>query len=126
MKKKFSNSWVSSSQPRKQRKYRANAPMHKRRRLMGAHLSKELREKYKKRSVPLRKGDKVKVLRGEFTDKIGKVEEVMLNRYKVYIEGVEVSKGEGQASKRPIDPSNVVIIDLDTSDKLRMEAINRK
>jgi len=126
MKNKFSNKWLSSKQPRKQRKYRFNAPLHKRRKMMGAHLSKELREKHKKRSLVVRKGDKVKILRGQFKDKIGKVEKVIMKKYKLNIEGAEIKRGEGKSSKYPIDSSNVVIIDLHTSDKKRMEAIKRK
>ena len=50
MKKKYSNSWKGSKQPRKQRKYRANAPLHTRHKMASANLSKELRKKYSKRN----------------------------------------------------------------------------
>ncbi|MCD6275005.1 MAG: 50S ribosomal protein L24, partial [Candidatus Aenigmarchaeota archaeon] len=52
MKQLFSKSWVKSKQPRKQRKYRHNAPKHIRQKFMHANLSKELREKYNRRSLP--------------------------------------------------------------------------
>ena len=126
MRVKWSGLWISSKQPRKQRKYRANAPLHKRRKMMGVHLSKELKEKHKKRTIPVRKGDKIKVLRGQFKGKIGKIETVMLSKYKVYVEGVEVKKVDGRASKYPIAPSNLIIIELNKSDKKRVEAIARK
>ncbi len=126
MKKNWSLSWLASKQPRKQRKYRYNAPLHKRQKMLSAHLSKDLQEKHKKRSIPVRKGDKVRILRGQFKDKIGKVERVALTRYKLYIEGAEIKRGEGKAQKYPIDPSNVIIIDLERSDKKRVEAISRK
>ena len=74
MKTKFSGSWVKSKQPRKQRKYRYNAPLHIRQKFVGAHLSRELRKKYGKRSASLRKGDNVKIMRGQFRNKSGKVE----------------------------------------------------
>ena len=51
MKRKFSKSWKSSKQPRKQRKYSANAPLHLKRKLLSVNLSKELRKKYGKRST---------------------------------------------------------------------------
>ena len=54
MKKKFSASWKTSTQPRKQRKYRHNAPMHLRQKLVSVHLSKDLRKNYGKRSIPVR------------------------------------------------------------------------
>ena len=42
MKKIFSKHWKSSKQPRKQRKYRAKAPLHIKRKLLNVNLSKEL------------------------------------------------------------------------------------
>ncbi|MCX6748284.1 MAG: 60S ribosomal protein L26, partial [Candidatus Pacearchaeota archaeon] len=51
MKSKFSVNWLGSSQARKQRKYRANAPLHLRHKLMNANLSKDLRKKLGKRSI---------------------------------------------------------------------------
>ena len=65
MKAKFSKKWKSSKQPRKQRKYRAEAPLHVKHKLVSANLSKELRKKYGRRSFPLRKGDTVLVKREE-------------------------------------------------------------
>src|SRR3989338_176397 len=46
MKNKFSTKWKESKQPRKQRKYRANAPLHLRKKFVNVNLSKELRKKY--------------------------------------------------------------------------------
>ena len=50
MKNKWYKNWKSSKQPRKQRKYRRNAPLHIRNKMMRAPLSKELRDKYKIRN----------------------------------------------------------------------------
>ena len=61
MKTKYSPMWKSSSQTRKQRKYRFNAPLHARHKMLAAHLSKELRKEMGFRSIPLRKGDEVAV-----------------------------------------------------------------
>ncbi len=126
MKKKFSKSWKSSKQPRKQRKYRANAPLHIRHKLMAAHLSKELRKKHMKRSFPVRKGDKIRVLRGQFKGTIGEIEEINLRKYKVYIKGVEIDKGEGRKIRYPIPPSNLIILTLNLDDKKRKEALERE
>lgn len=54
------NSLVTSSR-RKNRKRHFTAPSHIRRRLMSAPLSKELRQKYNVRSMPIRKDDEVQV-----------------------------------------------------------------
>lgn len=56
------NRLVSSSR-RKNRKRHFTAPSHIRRRLMSAPLSKELRQKYNVRSMPIRKDDEVQVSR---------------------------------------------------------------
>ncbi|HOV52389.1 MAG TPA: 50S ribosomal protein L24, partial [Methanothrix sp.] len=50
---------MKSIQPRKQRKERYTAPLHRRQKYMHAPLSKALREELKKRSAELRKGDTV-------------------------------------------------------------------
>ena len=57
------NKLVSSSR-RKNRKRHFNAPSHIRRKLMSSPLSKELRQKYNVRSIPIRKDDEVQVNRG--------------------------------------------------------------
>jgi len=127
MKKEWSKQWVSSKQPRKQRKYRAKAPLHIRRKMISAHLSKELAKEHKKRSFPIRKGDKVKVLRGAFKGTIGEIEKVDRKKLKLHIKGVEKKKREGTAqTKIPIDPSNVIILSLNLSDKRRQTALARK
>ena len=125
MKTKFSSSWVKSKKPRKQRKYRYNAPLHIKQRFVGAHLSKELRKKYNKRSINLRKGDSVKVMRGEFKNKIGKIEEINLKRTLVYVSGIEVTKRDGTKSRRSINPSNLMITELNMDDKMRNKILER-
>jgi len=115
-----------SKKARKQRKFLFTAPLHIRRKMMAAHLSKELREKYKRRSLPLRKGDEVEVMRGEFKGKRGKVSRIDLKKYKVYIEGITRRKTTGTEVQVPIHPSNLRIISLNLDDKKRVEALERK
>jgi len=115
-----------SKKARKQRKFLFTAPIHIRRKMMAAHLSKELREKYKRRSLPLRKGDEVEVMRGEFKGKRGKVSRIDLKKYKVYIEGITRRKTTGTEVQVPIHPSNLRIISLNLDDKKRVEALERK
>jgi large subunit ribosomal protein L24 len=121
MKQKFSQSWKSSTQPRKQRKFRHNAPPHIRQKFVHAHLSKELRKKHNRRSARLRTGDKVKVMRGQYKGKTGKIERIDTGREKVYITGIEVVKKEGSKSLYPLRPSNLLIEELNLEDKKRRE-----
>jgi large subunit ribosomal protein L24 len=126
MKQTFSPKWISSKQPRKQRKYRYNAPMHIRQKLVAAHLDKALRREYKRRSLPLRTGDEVVVVTGEHRKKRGKVTEVDLKKLKILVDGVVRKKVSGQEIQVPLDPSNVVITKLDMTDKKRLKVMRRK
>ena len=126
MKKRFSEHWKGSKQPRKQRKYRYNAPLHIKQNFMRAHISKELIKKYSKRNIGLRKGDKVKILRGDFKKKEGKIERVDLKKTKAYISGIERIKKDGTKTLVPIDASNLMITELNLDDKMRQKALERK
>ncbi len=62
MEKEFSKEWNKSKKPSKQRKYIANAPLHIKSSFLSSHLSKELRVKYGKRSLRVKKDDKVTIM----------------------------------------------------------------
>ncbi|WP_297979408.1 50S ribosomal protein L24 [uncultured Methanobrevibacter sp.] len=109
-----------SIQPRKQRKALYTAPLHIRRKIMSANLSKDLRADIGKRSLPIKVGDKVQVVRGDFKGHEGKVEAVDAKRYKVTVEGVTLSKPDGNAVLLPIHPSNLMIIEADLDDERRL------
>src|SRR3989339_205308 len=102
MKKEFSKSWKSSKQPRKQRKYRANAPLHIRRKFVGINLSKDLRKKHSIRNIVVRVGDLVKIMRGKFKLKQGKIM-------------------DGSKSNVKMQPSNLQIIELNLQDSKRLK-----
>jgi|TARA_B100001964_G_C14250004_1_gene609430 large subunit ribosomal protein L24 len=126
MKTRFSSSWARSKQPRKQRKYRHNAPLHIKQKFVSAHLSKELRKKYDKRSMNLRKGDGIKVMRGQFRNKTGKIEEVSVKKTLVYVNGIEIAKRDGTKARYPISPSNLMITEINIDDKMRNKIVKRK
>ncbi|MBI4453156.1 50S ribosomal protein L24 [Candidatus Woesearchaeota archaeon] len=125
MKKEFSTSWIGSKQPRKQRKYRYNAPLHIKSQFLNVHLSKELRAKYKRRCLRIRKGDKVIILRGDHRKHAGRVELVNVKKSYVFVEKVEQTRKDGSTSLRQLEPSNLMIIELDTSDKKRMKKLTK-
>ncbi len=126
MKKTFSKNWKKSKQPRKQRKYLAKAPLHIKRKFLSANLSKELRKKYQRRNFPLRKGDTVRIMRGSFKGKSGKIEKVDLKKMKVSIEGIQRTKKDGTKVEVFFNPSNLQIKELNLDDKKRIESIERK
>jgi large subunit ribosomal protein L24 len=125
MKQKFSTKWIGSKQPRKQRKYRANAPLHIKRKFVSANLSKTLKQKYSRKSFPLKKDDKVRVMKGEFRKKTGKISLVDLKKTRVSIEGIQRTKKDGTKINVWFNPSNLQIQELDLEDKKRRMAIER-
>lgn len=114
-----------SAKPRKQRKRLYNAPLHRLSKLMSAHLSYELRDKYHRRSFPIRVGDRVKILRGEFKGVEGKVTEVNREEQAIYVENVTAKKADGTSVNRPIHVSNVMITELNLDDPYRKKALMR-
>lgn len=119
MKKKFSTAWKASSQKRKKVKYTANAPLHIKQKLVGANLSKELRKKYGKRNIPLKKDDVVKIMRGKFKGKKGKIVKISLKQSKIEVEGIQTKKMDGSKINVPLRPSNLQIVELNTNDSRR-------
>lgn len=104
---------------RKQRKYKYNAPLHIKQKMVHVHLSPELRVKYGLRNIQIRKNDTVRVLRGKFKKKEGKIEHVDLKREKVQITGLDNIKKDGTRVLASFVPSNLMILTLDLSDKKR-------
>jgi len=120
--KKFSSSWISSIQPRKQRKYRYNAPVHIKRKFLGSTLSKELRKKHGIRSISVVTGDKVLIMRGQYKKQEGKVDKVNVKEGKVFVTGAERDKKDGSKSMYPLNASNLMITELNLNDKKRLKS----
>jgi len=121
MKQKFSTHWKASKRPGKQRKYTANAPLHIKRKLVSVNLTKELRKKYNKRNIPVRKGDVVKIKRGKFKGSQGEILEVKTKKQKVTVEGIQVKKMDGSKANVNLQPSNLQIVELNLEDKKRLK-----
>ena len=125
MKQKFSKHWKSSKQPRKQRKYLANAPLNMKRKFVSVSLSKELRKKYGKRNIPVRKGDVVKIMKGKFKKKQGKVTKVELKKSKIIVEGIQIKKTDGSKVDVPLRTPNLQIVELNLEDKKRFKRMKK-
>ncbi len=121
----YNQNWKKSAQPRKQRKYAYNAPVHIRGSFLHAPLSADLKKKYAKNAVRVRKGDKVKVMVGQFKGKIGVVDKIDITTAKVYVQKVEGIKKDGSKYLYPIHASNVQILDLKLGDKKREALLKR-
>ena len=109
-----------SSKPKKQRKARFTANWAERRKRMSAPLSKQLREKLGVRSLPVRTGDHVLLVRGQndLVGQQGRVTKVDYKRYRLIIDKVQRKKTDGTALPYPVFPSNVIITKL-AKDKWR-------
>jgi len=102
-----------------------NEKIHKKKNRMHVHLSKDLRTKLKskKRSIMVRKDDKVKVMRGDHKGKEAKISRVSVLRRKVFLEGIANKNAKGKEFLIPIDPSNLLLIAIEPS-KERKELFN--
>lgn len=87
--------------------------------MVGAHLSKELKAKLgtKKRAISLRKGDKVRVIRGKYKGKEGVVAKASTKTAKIYIEGITVKNARGKEVLVPFDASNLLITELSLNEE---------
>jgi large subunit ribosomal protein L24 len=117
---------TTSTKARKQRKARANAPLHLKKRMIAAHLDSALMKEFNVRSLPVRKGDTIKIIRGHKDFKTGeaKVASVDLKACKIIVENITVPKADGTQKPKPIDPSDVLITKLDLSDPWRKEKLD--
>lgn len=113
---------MTSIQARTQRKRAANAPLHTKRILTSSHLSAEVHDKSKghmPRALPVRKGDTVRVMRGGFRGREGKVVSVDRVKGTVVIEGITIEKTDEKKVARPVHASNLLIIRMDDTDAWR-------
>ena len=117
-----------SSKARIQRKTSANAPAHVKRKMLSAHLSKDLSKQYGKRSARVVVGDTVVIERGAegVRGVEGKVLSVITKTGQVTIEGVTINQADGTSVARPVHASNLTIVKLNLDDAKRKDVLARK
>lgn len=116
----------STKSPRKQRKALYTVSAHLRHKLISAPLSRELASSKGVKTLPLRKGDTVRIMRGDHKGFEGKISRVDLKKYRVYVEGLTREKVDGTTIFVPVHPSKVMIKNLNLDDKWRKRTIERK
>ena len=129
---------VKSSKPGKQRKAQYNASMHTKRKRVSARLQLDKPDERFAgvRSVTVRAGDTVRVIRGDFSHGgkrhggkrkaeplTGPVIGIDANKVRILIEGAKQSKSDNREEAVPVHASNVVVVKLDETDKLRMQKL---
>jgi large subunit ribosomal protein L24 len=116
---------MTSIKPRKQRYNLYNAPLHKKRKWISSHLAENLLLKYDRRSVPVVKGDTVKIMRGSYRGHEDKVSKVNIRDQTVEIEGVTITTAKGTKLARPIHASTLLITKLNVTDKWRRRKLEK-
>lgn len=118
--KQYSASWNSSKSKRKQRKFRFNAPLHTRHKLMTSQVSEEVKKKHGMKKIPVRKGDEVRIMIGKFRGKTGKVKDINTKKLRLTIDKIQNQKKDGTKVDVYFNPSNIQIITLNMEDKMRI------
>jgi len=116
----------TTKNPRKQRKMHFNAPAHLRHKQMASPLSPELLAQKGVKTLPVRKGDTIRVTRGDRKGFEGKVSRVDLKNYRVYVDGLSREKVDGTTIFIGLHPSKIMIKTLNLDDKVRKAILSRK
>lgn len=117
---------TASKKPRKQRKYQYTISKNEAHKLMTAPLSKKLRDEKGFRNLPVREGDNVKIVRGQYKGRSGRVTRTDPQNQKIMVDGIVNKKTDSTEIPVPIHPSNVVIEKYNERDRARLELINRR
>lgn len=97
-----------------------------RRRVLNAHLSSSLRSRLGIRSMPVKEGDTVRIVKGEYGGRRGRVRRVIRNLGRVEVVGITEKSGKGDTIYPRISISYLEITRLNLRDKWRRKIISRK
>jgi ribosomal protein uL24 len=114
---------VSPHSPRRQRKSLYTADSFERRRRMAVPLSRELRKRFGRRAVPVRKGDTVRVLAGSFVGREERVAKINRRDYAVTLDNVTLKMADEKLKPLEIRPGHLVITRLNLSDPWRRRSL---
>jgi len=84
--------------------------------MLKSRLDEFLQEEYGIRSMVIKKGDLVRIMRGQYRDTEGKVTGVDYRAIRVYLENATVTKADGKEANVPIHPSNLMLVKLELDD----------
>ncbi len=114
---------VSPHAPRRQRRALYQASTAERRRRMTVPLSRELRRRFGRRNVPVRKGDTVRVLSGSFAGREERVARVTRRDYSVTLDNVTLKTAEEKLKPLALRTSHLVITRLNLADPWRRRSL---
>lgn len=114
---------TNSTQPRRQRKAVYTADLFERRRRMALPLSRELRARYGRRQVPVRKGDTVRVLSGSFVGREERVAKIDLRGYRVTLDNITLKKADAKLKPLALAPNHLLLTRLNLADPWRRRVL---
>lgn len=114
---------TSSRHPGEQRKAMHRAPHHVRRRRFALPLSRELRSRYGRRKLPVRKGDTVRVLAGNYIGREERVAIVDYRHYRLVLDNVTLRKADKKLKQLPLPLGHLMITKLNLSDPWRRRVL---
>ncbi|MBT4870623.1 MAG: 50S ribosomal protein L24 [Candidatus Diapherotrites archaeon] len=117
---------TKSSKPRVSRREYLQMDMHIRSKTITGHLNKKLQKELGTRSVSLRKGDIVEIVRGNFKGKEGKIINIQRGIGKIHVEKIIRKKSDGTEYEVAIDPSNIIVVGIEKGDKKRFKTKKKK
>lgn len=94
--------------------------------MFAALLSPQLQASHGTRSIPVRNGDTVRIMRGDHKGVEGKITRIDRARRRIYVEGLTREKVDGTAIFVPVHPSKVTITSLVLDDKWRRKILERR
>ncbi len=114
----------TSVQPRKQRRAYFQAAAFDRHRQLTVSLSRELRGKYRRRALPLRKGDTVRIISGSFKGREERVSKVDVASLRVTLDNVTIKKVDQKLKPLPIRSNHLILTRLNLADPWRRRILN--
>lgn len=117
---------VSPRSPRRQRKALYTEHTARRRRRMAVPLSRDLKKRFGRRAIPVRKGDTVRVLSGSFVGREERVAHVNRRNYSVTLDNVTLKTAEEKLKALPLRTSHLVLTRLNLSDPWRRRSLRAR
>jgi len=113
----------SPHSPRRQRRALYTSHTAERRRTMSVALSRELRGRFHRRSLPVRKGDTVRVLSGSFVGREERVAKVDRRGLSVTLDNVTLKAADEKLKPLALRTSHLVLTRLNLSDPWRRRTL---
>jgi large subunit ribosomal protein L24 len=100
---------------------------------LNLHLSNDLSEKYGIKKFGVRKGDIVRIVKGDsnkdeklnIVGKEAKVVKVLRKEGKIVVENINVAKADGKMKPKKLDPSSLILVKIELEDAKRKQKLSQ-